>query len=166
MPLNFARIHQLAKPTFANGKWVRPELSLRKLRVLKKLSAIAGAKWEDPPSLINKPNPIRAIPRPGNKHDRLKPLRIQKTKELLEGQQRLWAQQNKTRRDKLKAERDKEWDPLMEMRPELYVKMPKPPATDIEATRIYHAKVAAKAAKEKRWAEMLKGAEQKKESYT
>jgi len=114
--------------------------------------------------MMKKPKPIREIPRPGNKHDRTKFLRIAQTKELLAGQQKMWAQQNKVRRDKLKEDRDKEeWDPLMEMFPEAFVKMPKPPPTEPEALELYNLRVAAKERKEKRWAEMLKGgAEQKK----
>jgi len=166
MPLDFARIHRMAKPTLREGKWKRPQLSLRKLRVLKKLCLIAGGEWQDPPSMVKQAHPIREIPRPGNKHDRTKFLRIVQTKELLAGQQKMWAQQNKVRRDKLKEERDKEWDPMMEMFPDAFVKMQKPPPTESEALELYNLRIAAKERKEKRWAEMLKGGTEQKKKVT
>jgi len=50
----------------------------------------------------------------------------------------------------------------MELYPQAFVKMPKPPETEPEALELYNLRMAAKERKEKRWAEMVKGVEQKK----
>lgn len=75
MPIKFATIAKAAKPTFANGKWKRPELSLRKLNILKKHHKILGVPWQDPPSMEKTAKPLVQVHMAGRKHDRTKAIR-------------------------------------------------------------------------------------------
>ena len=69
MPLDLQKIHQLAKPMYVGGKW-RATMSRREVGVVKKLALIAGAPWQDPPSMITRPRPITIINRIGSKDSR------------------------------------------------------------------------------------------------
>ena len=70
MPLDFNKIHKLATPSFVNGKWFKPKMSKMELRKVKKLALIAGAEWQDPPSLQKRERPIVFVPQKGIAHDK------------------------------------------------------------------------------------------------
>ncbi len=77
MPLDFNKITKLSAPTLLNGKWLKPQMSKKDIRIVKKLSLIAGAPWQDPPSVVLKPKPIAFVQRKGVKHDRMLEQRYQ-----------------------------------------------------------------------------------------
>jgi len=157
MPLDLAKIHKLSMATFVNGKWKKPAMSRKDINSVKKLALIAGVKWTDPPHMVTKPKPMEFVIQKGIAYDKRVEQRIQKSKELMQGQIKKWAEQNKQRRDKLK---DSKKERYVDYNDFLFPHYSEPQISkwDTVAIEEYQNKKAKTEAREKYWAGLAKGA--------
>jgi len=158
MPLDLAKIHRLAAPTLVDGKWRKPVMSRMEVSQVKKLALIAGVKWVDPPSMVVKPKPIEFARMKGVQHDRRMEQRILKTRELMVGQQKKWAEIHKVRRDKLKAkEKDKKLFDFNDYLKPVITPEAQISRWDTLELEKFHENKALIQRKENYWAGLLKG---------